>query len=175
VTALVDEASDVVTAFIAAMKAAFNPADAIQPPLGGGSAEVHFLAGEVVAFSLWDSFAIGNDCGEPFLWVRLIKRYRSKVFPTETLDTEACALPRVVAVEIGVARCATVGNADATTDWAAVQQEAEFSLDDSWRIEMALCDARRRLQNHAVAVSTITPNGPDGGVVAWAATAFVQL
>lgn len=170
-----DPAEEVVNAFIAAMRKAFNPDDAVQAPIGGGSTVVRFVAGDVAAMELWDAHAAGGDCKEPFLWVRLMRRYRSKTFPTPSPASDNCELPRVVDIEVGVARCAAISE-DGTVDWEQVAQEAEISRDDSWRIELALCIAGSALRkNHQVATNTVLPTGPEGGVIGWGGTAAVQL
>ena len=174
-TAPTDTAIEAVNAFILAMKQAFNPADAVQPPLGGGSDKVHFVAGDVVPLEMWDSFAQGTNCLEPFLWVRLVRRFRSKVFPAETIDDSNCSLPRVVRIEVGIGRCAVLPRSNGIYDWDQLAVAAEVSMDDSYRIELALCRARSLLINNAVATDTIAPFGPEGGVTAWAGTALVQI
>lgn len=173
-TAPEDAAIYVVNAFVGAMKAAFNPDDAIQPPLGGGSTVVRFVAGEVLPLQMWDAHAIGIGCNEPLLWVRLASQYRSKNFPEPTVDIEACPLPRVVRIEVGVGRCSTIPE-NGIADWKAIAREAEISLDDRWRLDLALCAAKGFLPNNAFATDSIVPSGPEGGVTAWAGLARVQL
>jgi len=169
-----DDASLVVNTFISAMLAAFNPADPVQPPLAGGSTVVRFFAADAVPLELWDAHATGSNCAEPFLWVRMTKRYRSRDFPTPSSESFACSLPRVIGLEIGVGRCSSLS---VTPDWDQVQLEAEYSLDDSWRLELALCRAvsDMQAQNRLVSIDSIVPFGPEGGVIAWSATAAVKL
>lgn len=156
----------------AALLSAFNPASEF-PPDGGGSITCRVVAGDAVSLELWDAHAQGSDCAEPFLWVRVMRRFRAKTFPTPILATD-CATQRVVELEIGVARCTKLS---AEPDWDELAEEAEISLDDSFRIEVALCRAMAALTDHGRTVSTgtITPYGPDGGVVAWNGTLFVSL
>lgn len=170
-----DPAGAVVNAVITAMKKLFNPNDPVFPPLGGGSTIVRFLSGSVVPLSLWDAHAQGTDCQEPFLWVRLVRSFRSQVFPAPIVDKESCGLPEVLQIEIGVGRCASLGNSDGTVDWTEIAREAEVSLDDRRRLGIVQCYVKRLLEDHAVGADTLVPSGPDGGVVAWAGTIYVQL
>jgi hypothetical protein len=172
--AIVDESVEVIDTFIAAMRAAFNPFDAVQPPLGGGSETVRFIAGDVAPMELWDAHAAGCDCREPFLWVRMTQRFRTRDFPNPATEPEACELPRVIGIELGIGRCAAL---QPTVDWREIEREAQISLDDSWRMEMALCHAvaRCKHQDRLIATRAVVPHGPQGGVIGWAATAFVKL
>lgn len=168
-----DAASDIINVFIRALAEAFDP-DSDCPPDGGGSNTVRFFAGEGAPLAAWNSHATGDGCEHPFLWVRAIRRYRSKVFPTPTVEHNPCRLPRVIAVEIGVARCAVV---ELEPDWDDYAREAEISLDDSYRIELALCRAATLLGRAGVMVATdtIAAFGPEGGVVAWTGIAYATI
>ena len=174
-----DPATEIVNAYITAMKAAFNPGDKVQPPLGGGSARVRFFAGDG-ALPNWDPQGRGGPgCKEPFLWVRVDRRYRARAreFPAAFVGDGNCAnkdVKRALAVEVGVARCTDM---DAEPNWSKLEDEAEISLDDSWRIEMALCMAAKALAkpDRAVATDTIAPQGPEGGLIAWTGMAYVQF
>lgn len=164
---------------ITALKQAFDPTS-VQPPLGGGSVNVRMFAGEAAPLSAVDLHFgdPGCACGEsPFLWVRLVRRYRSKVFPQPFVGDDPCGLPRVVPIEVGVARCAVTF--DDTCTWEDYATEAEVSLDDSWRIELALCRAESLLKSSgcsdAVALDAVIPYGPEGGVIAWYGTLYVRL
>lgn len=173
----VDPALEVVAAYLAALRMAFNPDDSIAPPSYGGTKDVRFFAGDAPALAAFEAHAGGGgeNCGEPFVWVRLMRRYRSKVFPAAVLDMEpGCGTMRVVAVEVGVGRCAVV---DMQPTWDQYDSEADRSLEDSYRIELALCVAARQLRDneHRVATDTINPYGPEGGVIAWIGTAYVDL
>lgn len=176
-----DPASDVVNAFIAAMKAAFNPADSVQAPLGGGSTEVRFFASDGgLPTSVWDpETGLNIGCKAPFLWVRVDRRFRSRrqEFPAVYVgdkDCKASDVVRGVAVEVGVARCSDMS---AKPKWSVLEREAEISLDDSWRVELALCMAATVLSkaDHAVATDTIAPLGPEGGLIAWTGMAYVSF
>lgn len=177
-----DPASDIVNAFITAMKAAFNPADTVQAPLGGGSTDVRFFASDgALPMSVWDpeSGGLTIGCKAPLLWVRVDRRYRSRPrdFPSAFVgdgDCKAADVKRALAVEVGVARCSDMS---ATPKWPVLQREAEISLDDSWRIELALCMAATALtkNDHAVATDTIAPLGPEGGLIAWTGMAYVSF
>lgn len=173
-TAPVDSLQDVVNTVRDAVLAAFNPTDAVMAPTGGGSTKCRIVAGDVVPFELIDFHLRGGDeCTEPFLWVRVMRRFRSRQFPAPIIATD-CATQPVVELEIGVARCSALSD---TPDSDQMDEEAEISLDDCWRIELALCRASTLLTTagRTVGTGTITPYGPEGGVVAWNGTLFVSL
>ncbi|OHU29022.1 hypothetical protein [Mycobacteroides chelonae] len=176
-----DPASEVVNAFVRAMRAAFNPNDSVQPPLGGGSTDVRFFAGDgPLPLSVWDpERGPTSGCRAPLLWVRVDRRYRSrpKEFPAAYVGERGCKaddVVRTLAVEVGVARCSDMSE---KLKWSVLETEAEVSLDDSWRIETALCLAATALQKdkHAVATDTIAPQGPEGGLIAWTGMAYVSF
>jgi len=169
-----DPAEPIINAFTTALKAAFNPNDANQPPLGGGSTTVRFMAGDVVPLELWDANASGTECAEPILWVRVMRRSRARDMSIERAQPTPCGLLRFIDIEIGVGRCAVMGE---TVDWGAIAREAEISLDDSFRIDLALCMAAGMLRDdgHQFAVGTVVPYGPAGGVIAWSGDAKISL
>lgn len=167
-----DPASGVVNAFIDALRVVFNP-DQVCPPDGGGTTTVRFFAAEGPPIEVWN--AHNNGCREPFVWVRVVTRYRSLSFPSPAVDSNSCGLPRVVVIEVGIARCSVTGD---RVKWTEYAREAEISLDDSWRIEQALCVAATALRDKeftAVGTDSITPYGPEGGIYAWSALAYVQI
>lgn len=169
-----DDASAIVDAYVRAMKLVFSPTSEC-PPVGGGSTDVRFFAGMAPPTDAWDAHSDGGEgCDNPFLWVRIMRRYRSLNFPTPTASVEACSAPRVLAIEIGVGRCAVT---DAEPEWTQYAHEAEVSLDDSWRIEKALCVAAGILRgdNRPVGIDTIEPYGPEGGIIGWTGAAYIQF
>ncbi|QNL30147.1 hypothetical protein SEA_MARIOKART_20 [Gordonia phage Mariokart] len=172
-----DATSEVIAAFTQAMREAFDP-DSDCPPFGGGSTNVHLFAGDGIPLAAWNSHADGDDCEHPFLWVRLVRRYRSKAFPAPTIDPGPCRLPVVLAVEIGVGRCAVV---DLSPSWEDYTREAETSIDDGWRLDRAMCRAAALITRSrppvgsGFATDAITPYGPEGGVVAMTGIAYVQI
>lgn len=170
-----DDASCAINAAICAMREMFSP-DLAFPPIGGGSANVRFFAGDAAPLAAWDAHVAGCGCTEPFLWVRLVRRYRTKLFPSPFVGPDPCPLPRVIVIEMGVGRCAVT---DAEPTWKQYQEEAEISLDDSARIEGALCRAGRIALDKECADITATdavvPFGPEGGIIAWSGTLYLQL
>lgn len=166
-----DPGSDIVNVFVTAMREAFDPASNC-PPLGGGSTDVRFFGGEALPLSAWSQI----NCKQPFLWVRVAQRFRTsemKRFTTPSIEANPIGLRSVIAIEIGVGRCALT-NAKPTWDqWA---HEAEVSLDDSWRLDRAVCRAVGLLKPlQAIAgKDAILPYGPDGGVIAWTGQVYVQ-
>ncbi|UJE15675.1 hypothetical protein SEA_LIGMA_20 [Gordonia phage Ligma] len=172
-----DPTDAVIAAFTTAMREAFAP-DSECPPIGGGTTDVRLFAGDGIPLAAWNAHADGEGCDHPFLWVRLTRRYRTQQFPTPVIDTSPCTYPRVVAVEVGVGRCAVV---DLQPSWEDYDREAQTSIDDGWRIELALCRARALLTkgsppiSSAFATDAITPYGPEGGVVAMTGIGYVQI
>lgn len=175
-----DSSSCVINHLIAAMKEAFDP-NSSNPPDGGGSEVVRLFAGEAIPLAAWNAHAAESrnnrgECGDPFLWVRLTRRFRTQTFPAQFVGPAPCGLPVVLALEVGVGRCAIV---DLEPTWDDYANEAEISIDDSWRIELALCRAlSKALEDECAtntAVEAIVPYGPEGGVIAWMGTAYVQL
>lgn len=170
-----DPANCVINTVANAMRAAFDPGSA-QPPIGGGSTMVRLFAGDGLPIQAWD-FHREDGCDEPFVWVRLMRRYRSENFPAPYSGGDPCPKPVVIAVEVGVARCALVSAGEC--DWDCYENEAEISIDDSWRIERALCFAATQLRASTcalqVGLDTIAPFGPDGGVGGWTGALFAEL
>ncbi|AVJ50875.1 hypothetical protein SEA_OLIVERWALTER_23 [Mycobacterium phage OliverWalter] len=145
--------------------------DGACPPLVGSTTNVRFFAGDSTPLAAWDSHA-SQGCNEPFVWVRLMRRYRTQRFPDPTIGTD-CSLPRVAPVEIGVGWCALTEQEPRWTDY---QREAEVSSDTAWRLEEALCQASTRLkrddEQRLVGTDALVPYGPEGGVIAWTAVLY---
>lgn len=167
----------ILNAVICAMREAFDP-NSSYPPLGGGSTAVRVFAGDAAPMSAVDLHI--NECGcnaDPFLWVRLTRRYRSKVFPSPYVGADGCTTQIAIAVEVGVGRCAVMSAEGG--EWKELAEEAEISLDDSGRIELALCRAQTLMQakgcSDMQAVDTIAPFGPEGGVIGWTGTIYAAV
>lgn len=161
---------------ICALREAFDPASSY-PPLGGGSTIVRVFAGEATPLAAVDLHIADVECGgDPFLWVRLVRRYVTQTFPQPYVGPDGCAAQRVVAVEIGVARCAVISS---SPEWAALAEEAEISLDDSGRIELALCRASTLMKSKNCsdmqALDAVVPYGPEGGILAWTGTLYAAV
>lgn len=169
-----DPAMEVVEAARAALLDWFKPEGAV-PAKVGTSTNVRFFAGDGAPLAAWDSHAT-QGCEEPFIWVRMMRRYRSQTFPAPTINTNPCGLPRVVPVELGVGWCAVV---DQEPKWADYQREAEVSADVAWRLEEALCMAAGLLKadssERQVGTDTLVPYGPEGGVIAWTAVLYASF
>jgi len=167
-----DPAIEAVSIVMGTLADAFDP-NGPWPPVQG-STDVHFFAGEGPATAAWDAHTTQPGCDAPFLWVRVAQRYRTKRIPAPVVDPANCQLPRAITVEVGVARCAVV-DVDAT--WDDYAAEAATSLDDSWRIEAALCAARGRLltDSYLAATHPVSPYGPEGGLLAWSGMIDIQI
>lgn len=168
-----DPAMEVIDAVIATMGEMFR-ADAQCPPAVGGTANIRFFAGDGAPLAAWDSH-VSQGCDEPFVWVRAMRRYRSRTFPAPTIDAGPCALPKVIAVEVGVGWCAVIAQKPRWSDYA---NEAAVSMDAAWRIEEALCAAatvlRRGDSQRLVGTDTLAPYGPEGGVIAWTGVLYAS-
>jgi hypothetical protein len=165
-----DPLTKVINIVVGALLQVFDP-DQDCPPLGGGSDTVRIFAGDATPLAAFDAHTAATNCAQPFLWIRTMRRYRSKVFPNPTLALD-CDLPKVAAVEIGVGRCsATTDQQPSWEDWA---EEAAVSTSDAFRIEGALCIATATLtdQGHSAGSDLINPYGPEGGVVAQIANLY---
>lgn len=169
-----DPAENVLHHIAEALRLVYHP-DSSYPPHGGGTLNVRLFAGDGIPLAAWHAHADGGNCDEPLLWVRLIRRYRTKDFPAPYVGPNTCSLPMVLAVEIGVARCAVV---ELQPDWPDYAEEAATALDDSWRLDEAICQARKLLRRATpgttVSADAIVPYGPEGGVIAQIATLYVQ-
>lgn len=161
-----------VSAAQTALLSAFNPDDAICPPDGGGSKVCRVVAGDAIALEMWDAHARGSKCAEPFLWVRVRRRFRSERFPTPTVDINDCTLPEVAELEFGIGRCTRITE---IVDWKQQAVESVVAMDDSWRLGLAACAFRNARSGGDVGIGTTNPYGPEGGVVGWIATIFASL
>lgn len=170
-----DPADPAIAAVREGMRLAFT-GQSSQPPIGGGSDTVRLFAGDGVPLAAFRAYSDEVDCGDPFLWVRLVARFRTDPLPAPLVSPDGCDKPVGITVEAGVARCATV---DLDPSWDDYAREAEVSLDDSWRVEMALCQARTAAVRSGAAVAgaidAILPVGPEGGVIAWYGSIHFQL
>ena len=169
-----DPAMEVIATMIGAMAEVFRPDQQCLPRVGA-TTDIRFLAGDTAPIEAWDSHK-SQGCDEPMVWVRIMRRYRSREFPTVTLKTSPCKALRVVALEVGVAWCA---NVEEEPSWADLARQAEESQDTTWRIEEALCMASALLagddaQRH-VGTDIIAPWGPEGGVIAWTGVLYADF
>ncbi|MCM6777935.1 hypothetical protein NDR87_31445 [Nocardia sp. CDC159] len=171
-----DQVATIVGLTVTRLRAQFDPTQDV-PPLGGGTDRVHILAGEVVVPPPWvgfsdDSSASCEGCG-PYLWVRLVRRWRTGDFPAEAA-TGSCMDRRACTIEAGIARCHPFEAAP-----AALEQAAAVQWDDSWRIDAALCAALRDAEDAGAATDSALgpgePYGPEGLVLAWTQVAHAQL
>lgn len=175
----VDPAAAVIDVFRVVMGEVYDPAGDC-PPADAGKRRppVRFFAGDgALPRSILPP---GGGC-EPLLWVRAAHRFRSRdaEFPAAFVGDKPCSaadVRRVLAVEVGVARCTSM---EAEADWTVLHGEAVDGLDDSWRIETVLCAAasrlRRAVPGRLVATDTVVPGGPEGGIIVWTGMAYVQL
>lgn len=169
-----DPSQEFVTELMNVVRAVYHP-DSNYPPIGGGTTQVHLVSGEGPS---WDPMAgrigeqDGEKCPNPFVWVRLLSRYRSESFP-EPSTTVSCPGISVLALEVGVGRCV---NIDAEVDWRVIAQEAEWGIDDAYRLDKIACVLSGYLANRAlVAAEPAVPEGPDGGGIVWSSNVFIGI
>lgn len=175
---MADPAQDVLAVVIEQLRGVFTNSQQV-PPTGGGTDDVRFMAGDALPLAAWNAHSDGCGCKEPFLWVRLVQRYRTsrETFPAPTIQPGAChAQARALEIEIGAGRCAVTTEEPSFAEYA---HEAHVSLDDSFRLDVALCRALSCLTGEdgvqSVAVGNITPFGPEGGIIANFANLWVLL
>lgn len=167
-----DPGDDIITAVITTFKSMYD-VGLDCPPVGGALSDtgvVHFLPGDA---ALWDPLVgEGDGCDDPFLWVRLMSRFRTSHFPEpEVLNT--CTGVDVLHLELGVGRCV---NIDPGIDYTILATEAEWGLDDSWRLDRTICLLRGVLQKDVmIASEPITPSGPDGGGLVWTVVLYIGI
>lgn len=169
-----DKAVTIIGLVAEQLRAFFGDTAAVQP-LGGGTNTVRILAGDSAVIPEWLS-GEQEDCGDcgPYLWVRLVRRWRSgNEFPQE-LPVAKCGTGRAITVEAGIARCFPI-----TDDPTELEQLALVQLDDSWRIDNALCLAMAKAEREGVALNTAIgagePIGPEGLAILWVQQASAQL
>lgn len=155
---VVDEAAAAISVWRAALGDLFD-------------APVRAFAGDSAPLAAWDAHSQSSDA--PFVWVRVVNRFRCRTFPAMTNDIDPNVLPRVVAIEAGVARCAIT---DVNPRWDDYQQEFDEHLADSWQLDQSVEIASATLteNGHLVGADPILPYGPDGGVVAVTTTLYVS-
>jgi hypothetical protein len=167
----IDPVEPIITAVMSAMRFSFDPAGDC-PPEGGGTTDIHFVSGEG---PMWDPIVTMNDdaCDDPFVWVRLAARYRTRVFPAPDMQV-GCEGMTVVHLELGIGRCSPQSMLP-IPDWALIASEAEVGRDDSWHLDKAVCAARALLPDQLIAAEPISPLGPDGGGIVWSTTIYVGI
>ena len=150
-------------------------------PLGGGTDVVWQLAGDIIAPPPWVGIGESDDIDpnecDPYLWVRLVQRWRQGQSQNMTASSFAipkCGQARGITIEAGIARCYPL---DGTPEEMA--QRSLVLLDDSWRMDLALCAAMKDAKDNAVAketgIGTGAPFGPEALVLTWAQSAYAQF
>lgn len=170
-----DPALSIITVIKGVLQQVFDPNGECPPD--AGTTDVRFFAAD--SHALPPVLLPGADDCNPVVWLRVDRRYRAlrSAFPQAFVGDQPCNTPdavNVLAVEIGVTRCTSL---EVNPDWDEIDQEALTALDDSWRIEKAMCaiSGRLRTKQRAVATDTVAPIGPDGGVQAWTGMVYIQI
>ena len=166
----------VVGELIEAMREQFvSIPEGYEDPVGGLVPTVEHRGGLVVALDrMWP----GGNC-QAMAWVNVLSRWTTAEFPTRN-PVNGCGGVRVLHVQVGVARCATMvddhGNIPSIE---AEEAQALALLDDADRLALALCVGARRAVDREVAdayqIHEWEPHGPEGGVIASQQTISVQL
>lgn len=145
------------------------------PPAAGLVPAVEHRGGMVVALDrMWPE----RGC-ESMAWVNVLSRWTTSEFPGRA-PVNGCGGVRVLHVQAGVARCATMidDRGDLPTR-AEEEAQALGLLDDADRLALALCDGARRAAERGVIdayqINEWEPYGPEGGVIASQQTITVQL
>lgn len=139
---------------------------------------MHVLAGDIVAPPPWVGVSSCDDCEcGAYLWVRLVARWRtgqSQNQAASTIVLGKCNERRGITIEAGIARCHPL---DATPE--ELEHHALVQMDDSWRIDNALCAAMQDSEREQAAtdtgLGTGEPIGPEGLVLCWVQRAYAQL
>lgn len=138
----------------------------------------HRVGSQVVLDGFSDVDGTG-EC-EGLVWLTVLRRYRTSEFPVESFESGNCSQPRAVLVQLGVARCsATMTDDGGPPNPDDVHMEAIRGLDDSARLDRALCAAADLLDEQGMisgwAADAAEPVGPEGGVITWVQQAAFRL
>lgn len=174
-----DKAVGVIGCVAERLRQFFGP-DTEFPPIGGAIHQVHVLAGDQVAPPPWvgttEDCTDCTDCSA-YLWVRLVSRWRTGQSQNMTASAAVigkCNQARGITVEAGVARCHPL---EGTRD--ELEQHALIQMDDSWRMDNALCagmaDAEAAGFASDTGLGTGEPYGPEGLLIIWTQRAYAQL
>lgn len=130
---------------------------------------------------VFDEFSTGGgeEC-EGVAWVSAIRRYRTEQFPAESFTSGNCGTQKALMVLVGVTRCSmTIDDNGEAADAERVNWEGVRGLDDSSRLDNAICAAGKELDDRGVilgwAVDAIEPVGPQGGAIVWVTRASFLL
>lgn len=147
----------------------------IEDPRGGRVSRVEHRGGLLVALDrMWPD----SGC-ESMAWVNVLRRWTSQSFPGQ-VPPEKCGGFKVLHLQAGVARCATMVDDHGNIPTAEAEEaQALTLLDDADRLHLALCVAARRAEQRGIidayTLNEWEPVGPEGGVVAGQQTITVQL
>lgn len=166
----------VVGQFIEALRSQFVEADPV--PLGGAVTEVEHRPGELVALD-----ALADEVGGPCsgqVWVNVLRVWRSESFPTVSAESSSCRSPVTIDLQVGAARrVCTVDDGGYPPSADAMGHDALVGLDDTARIDRAVCLALRACDDCGLTIQSVVapiePVGPQGGILAWTTVVTIQL
>lgn len=144
-------------------------------PLGGAVTAIEHRPGADVAL---DGLFEGNCSG--LVWVNVIRLFRTTEFPHVSEDASPCRGQRAAVIQVGAARCVSTMDDDGYAPTAGdMDHDALVGLDDADRLERALCQAAKGLEDrgliHSCVWSPCDPIGPQGGALAWVMTLTIEL
>lgn len=162
---------DVAAVVRAELEARFSVDTAVGDLIPPGRVQ-HRVGSQVVL----DGFV--SSSGQPLskcdglVWVTVVRRYRTSIFPGEEYASSNCGHPKAITVQVGVARCSAMMDEYGTPPPPEViAYEATRGLDDAGRLDAALCAAGRLLEEtgkiNGFAIDSSEPVGPEGGVISW--------
>lgn len=145
----------------------------------GGAVPIERIQHRIGAEVVLDGFDGNDDC-DALVWVSILRRYRTVDFPSEAYEIDNCRVGKAITIVVGIARCTSMmddyGN---PPDPDQVAHEAVVGIDDSSRLDAALCRAGRVLEDdgraNGFALDAAEPMGPSGGIVAWVQQASFRL
>lgn len=116
-----------------------------------------------------------NECCDGLAWVRIGDEFPSVVFPEQDLTAANCGYGVwVVELEMGIARCAPVGDINNTPTYEEHYALAQLLEEDAAAMRRAYCcftTDRLTVQ----ALGRLAKFGPEGGCVGTIATVTVQI
>lgn len=120
-----------------------------------------------------------NECCDGLAWVRTGDEFPTNVFPAEDggLISGCGVASWAMELELGIARCAPVGDIDVTPTMEEHLALAQVLEEDSAAIRRAICCFVQEwnVRMWKVSVSRLSKFGPEGGCVGTIATVTAQV
>lgn len=145
-------------------------ADISAPPAG-----LSLRSGAAIALDISQD---QNECCGGLAWVRVGDEYPSTQFPSEDGDIGGCGVASwAVELEMGVARCAPVGDINNTPTYDEHYALARVLEEDSAALRRTICCFvnQWRAKGWRVSVGRLSKFGPEGGCVGTIVTLTAQV